>query len=254
MKNFSAIRYTLYAVAFAFFFTSCKKDDAATDNTTQLDLKDVAYGADPLQKMDVYLPAGRSQANTYTLVMVHGGSWAGGDKADFNADITNVRSMLGNYAIFNINYRLANGSSVTLPQLVADVDAAFEFIAGKAAHYNINTGKMAVMGASAGGHLALLKAYKSNTNGRIKAVVDLFGPTDLAWMYTNHPQPAFSQLIIGNLMATTPRPILHCMLVEALSTMLPPQHRPPLFFMARQTKLYPWAKASVCLPNCKTQA
>ena len=205
MKNTAVLKYLVYSFFAATLMVSCKKDDAAeTNNTAQLDIKDVAYGNDALQKMDVYLPEGRSTANTYALIMIHGGSWAGGDKADFNTDIATVRSQLGNYAIFNINYRLANGSSITLPQLTADIDAAYNFIAGKGAEYNINTTKLALMGASAGGHLALLKAYKANTDSRIKAVVDLFGPVDMAWMYNNHPQPAFSQLVIGNLMGTTP--------------------------------------------------
>ena len=39
------------------------------------------------------------------------------------------------------------------------------------------------MGTSAGAHLALLKAYKYNSDKKIKTVVDYFGPTDMADLY-----------------------------------------------------------------------
>lgn len=190
------------------FVTSCTKDSGSGGNTAQqeLILTDVAYTSSSSveQKMDVYLPANRSTATTYTLIMIHGGSWSGGDKSDFNTDLATLRPMLGNYAVFNINYRLANGSSVLLQQQIDDVNSALSFIYSKANEYAINTSKIGVMGASAGAHLALLKSYKYNTDNKIVAVVDLFGPTDMTAMYNNHPYPIYAQPIIQNVMGTTP--------------------------------------------------
>ena len=196
----------IIALLFSIVFFSCKKtnDDGVTLNA-ELTLTDVAYAtASSQQKMDVYLPANRSTSSTYTVVMIHGGSWSGGDKSDFNTDIPNLKPLLGNYAIINLNYRLANGSSVLLQQQMDDIDAAFAFINSKATEYNINTAKIAVMGASAGAHLSLLKCYKSNADGKIKAVVDLFGPNDMAWMYNSHPIPTVTQPIIANVIGGTP--------------------------------------------------
>lgn len=209
MKPLGIIKTTWLIIAFSTLAASCKKNSPETvvgpTSLTEQTFTDVAYATtDGKQKMDVYLPANRSTATTYTLVMVHGGSWSGGDKTDFNTDIPNLKPLLGNYAIFNLNYRLTNGSSVLLAQQTADINTAFDFITSKAAEYNINTSKMAIMGASAGGHLALLKAYKSNSDGRIKAMVDLFGPTDMAWMYNNLPLPATSQPLIANVVGGTP--------------------------------------------------
>ena len=39
---------------------------------------------------------------------------------------------------------------------------------------------------------------------KIKAVIDLFGPTDMAWMYNSHPIPTITQPIIANVMGDTP--------------------------------------------------
>lgn len=206
MKTNLSMNKIIVALLFSIVLFSCKKssDDTSAANT-ELTLTDVAYAtASTQQKMDVYLPANRSTSSTYTVVMIHGGSWSGGDKSDFNTDIPNLKPLLGNYAIINLNYRLANGSSILLQQQMDDIDAAFSFINSKATEYNINTSKIAVMGASAGAHLSLLKCYKSNADGKIKAVVDLFGPTDMAWMYNSHPIPTVTQPIIANVIGGTP--------------------------------------------------
>ena len=111
------LNQTILLISITILFFACKKNDSViTGNTVpELILTDVAYASiSTQQKMDVYLPADRSTATTYAVVMIHGGSWSGGDKSDFNTNIPNLRQLLGNYAIFNLNYRLANGSTILL--------------------------------------------------------------------------------------------------------------------------------------------
>lgn len=201
------LKTCLTVIAFASFLVSCKKSTDTDNGSTavaELTLTDVAYAANAKQNMDVYLPANRSTTSTYILIMVHGGAWSDGDKTDFNTYITDLKPLLGNYAIFNINYRLANGTNVLVPQQTDDINAAFDFITNHAAEYKVNTSKIALMGASAGAHLALLKAYKANADGRIKAMIDLFGPSDMAWMYNNHPVPAITQPLVAAAVGGTP--------------------------------------------------
>ena len=74
---------------------SCQKE-TGTGNTnpatvTQQTLLNVSYGADAKQNMDVYLPAGRSTANTKVMILIHGGAWATGDKADFTAYVDTLK-------------------------------------------------------------------------------------------------------------------------------------------------------------------
>src|SRR3990170_3852631 len=71
-------------------------------------LTNVAYGADSMQRMDIHLPANRSTNSTKVLVLIHGGGWASGDKSEFSTAITFLQKKLPDYAIFNINYRLAS--------------------------------------------------------------------------------------------------------------------------------------------------
>ncbi|MBK8608951.1 MAG: alpha/beta hydrolase [Chitinophagaceae bacterium] len=161
----------------------------------------VAYGADPRQTMDIYLPANRNSATTKVLIYIHGGGWISGDKGDLTAaDIDTLKKRIPDYAIFNINYRLAAFPATnTFPAQELDVKAAVEFIFGNRNNYQVSD-KFVLMGGSAGGHLALLHAYKYPTPVKIKAVVDFFGPTDMVDLYNNpgsYPAASIALLMNG---------------------------------------------------------
>ncbi len=197
----------LFPITFWFLilFTSCSKTDTTPASTPVAEkiMPDVSYGTDAKQKMDIYLPANRSTASTKVLVIIHGGGWTGGDKADFNLTfIDTLKKRLPDYAIFNINYRLAALPSTNpFPAQEYDVKAAVEFIYSNRAIYLVSD-KFIMMGASAGGHLALLHSYKYASPVKVKAVVDFFGPTDMVDLYNN--PGAYPQLAIAALMSGTP--------------------------------------------------
>src|SRR6266487_1208908 len=184
MKNFqqSAARILLFVVI---SFASCKKE--INDNSNILpkqEFFDVANGSEQLQKLDVYLPEGRTDTSTRIIIMIHGGAWIEGDKSDFNGAIAILQPQLTDFALFNINYSLLTETGQNIwPTQINDVDNAFDFILSKAGEYHVNTNKIVVAGASAGAHLALLEGYQHNTDNRIKAVIDLFGPTDFKALY-----------------------------------------------------------------------
>jgi acetyl esterase/lipase len=205
MKNQSTLLAAFIAIML--FSASCKKDDTTPQSQDQSTKTDISYGADAAQKMDVYLPAGRSTEKTKVLILVHGGAWASGDKNDFNEAVAAIRTALlsDDYAIFNINYRLVSPTGANLwPTQGNDVAAAINFIISKRAEYACNTDKIALMGASAGAHLALLQAYNNNANGKIKVMVDLFGPTDIAALYTSYANNPTTQYGLSIWLAGTP--------------------------------------------------
>lgn len=200
----------LLAFMVSFVLFSCKKDTSGGNPApTELPEKtelNVAYGADAQQKMDIYLPKGRTTAATKVIILIHGGGWSQGDKADFTTYVDTLKKRIPGYAIFNINYRLATGAANFFPTQENDVKAAIEFIYGKRAEYVISD-KFVLLGASAGGHLSLLHAYKYATPVKIKAVVDFFGPTDLVDMYNNPANPLIPLQLIqvtGGTPATAP--------------------------------------------------
>lgn len=192
------MKFLLLVFAASLILFSCKKDNSSIPGPVSVAEKtelNVAYGTDAAQKMDIYLPGGRSTTTTKVIILIHGGGWTQGDKADFTTYVDTLKKRLPTYAIFNINYRLATGTANFFPTQENDVKAAIEFIYGKRADYLISD-KFVLLGASAGGHLSLLHAYKYTTPVKIKAVVDFFGPTDLVNMYNNPPNPLIPLLLI----------------------------------------------------------
>lgn len=194
-------------IFFSFSFNSCQKggtNSGIDGKVVQLDMKRVMYGSDTAQNMDIYLPANRDTNNTKIVFFIHGGGWNTGDKSDFNEAITSIRNNLSDYAIININYRLAINGKNRFPAQMEDIQLALNFIINNAKEYKINSNKICLVGASAGAHLAMLHAYKNNSSGKIKAVIDLFGPADLVDLYNNHPIPQEARLILINFLGTTP--------------------------------------------------
>lgn len=196
------MKQLLFSLFVFVFVTGCQKEDTPQNNAEKTVL-DVAYGSDPAQKMDVYLPANRNTTETKVLVLVHGGGWTSGDKTELNEYLPVFKQRLPGYAIINMNYRLGQLPSTNpFPTQELDVKAAFDAIVAKADEYGYNREKLAALGVSAGAHLVLLQAYKNNTP-KLKAVVDMFGPTDLAAMY-NDATTSLEQLILQALLKGTP--------------------------------------------------
>lgn len=181
---------------------SCKKEPSASEAKI---MKDISYGESVQQKMDLYLPVDRSEASTTTVVFIHGGGWVEGDKSDMNPYVDTLRKLMPGYAVLNINYRLAYNNSVNLfPTQENDVKSAIEYYLTHADDYMVS-GNLVLLGASAGGHLAMLHAYKNDPDGHVRAVVDFFGPFDLAALWNNG---IIQQLILygatGSLLADNP--------------------------------------------------
>ncbi len=192
----------LAAATLLLLHTSCSKSDTGdggTNTIAEKNMTNVSYGTDARQNMDIFLPANRSTATTKVIILIHGGGWTSGDKADFTVFVDTIKKRMPDYAIININYRLAAfPASNPFPTQELDVKAAVEFIYGNRTSYLISD-KFVLMGASAGGHLGLLQAYKYSSPVKIKAVVDFFGPTNMVAMFTDNPptQPALTALLSG---------------------------------------------------------
>ncbi|HEX5149849.1 MAG TPA: alpha/beta hydrolase [Parafilimonas sp.] len=156
-------------------------------------LLNVAYGEDPAQRMDIYLPTDHSLTQKRVLILLHGGGWSSGSRHSFSAYIDSFKIRLPGYAIFNVDYRLVS-QKIHFTDQEADIKTAVDFIVSRAGEYNIDTGKFVLMGVSAGAHLALLQAYKNASPG-IAAVIDFFGPADLNAMYRKPWNPMIPDLM-----------------------------------------------------------
>lgn len=169
------------------FFSSCQPEDpidppppgSLTDTTIQ----NISYGTNASHKLDLGLPAGRT-TNTPLAVVVHGGGWATGDKAELTWLLNGLK--LRGFAVANINYRLTFSTADNYKMQLDDVDSAVQYTLRLASVHSFNGQKLYIVGHSAGGHLSLAYTYTRNATGKIKAVGSMAGPTDLfAMSYYN---------------------------------------------------------------------
>ncbi len=146
---------------------------------------DVSYGSSNQQKFDLYLPSNRT-INTKTLILVHGGGWTAGDKADMNYVTNIIKQYLPGYAIANINYRLATSGNPAFPMQIDDLAAVVAKL--KSTDEYVISDNFGFIGVSAGAHLSMLYGYAYDANSNVKMVASIVGPTDFTDVnYLNNP-------------------------------------------------------------------
>ncbi|KAF0815218.1 Carboxylesterase [Andreprevotia sp. IGB-42] len=113
-------------------------------------MRNVAYGSNPLQRMDIYLP---QQAGAAPVIfMVHGGAWRTGDKAASTVVQNKVaRWVPEGFIVISANYRLLPDAD-PLTQ-ARDVATALAAAQAKAASWGGDPARFILMGHSAGAHL-----------------------------------------------------------------------------------------------------
>ena len=137
------------------------------------------------------------------LVFIHGGSWSQGKRSDYL--VYTVAFAKKGYMTASISYRLLKDGFY--PACVEDVTDAVQWLFKNGNNYGYDPDRIALIGGSAGAHLALLAAYgwkKPNVSGdtttivqanhRIKAVVDIYGPIDFTTDYARN-QPLITRFL-----------------------------------------------------------
>jgi acetyl esterase/lipase len=183
---------------------------------TQL-FADIPYANDTLKKhtLDIYLPP-NATINTPILVWVHGGAWFLNDKtADMSYMKSTIKALINSgLAIVSIDYR--HSTSAVFPAQIQDCNLAIEYIYKNAQKYNLDKNKIAIMGFSAGGHLASLLGLANNNptldfteknakiSYKIKAVVDFYGPSELVSLITKSSNTEDPQIPENMLLGYSP--------------------------------------------------
>lgn len=136
--------------------------------------KDVAYGSNKAQKMDICYPPTRS-ANHGAILFIHGGGWSSGDKSDFES-LCGVVARLG-YVGATMNYRMFD-QGATYVDMLGDVDLALVALGDTAQLDGWPISKVALMGASAGAYLSLMYGYTRHSSIPVEFVVGMSTPSD----------------------------------------------------------------------------
>ncbi len=140
---------------------SMEDPDGTTVSDSRLKvLRDVAYGSDPKQKMDIYLPEAASGTAAPVIFMVHGGGWRTGDKRHSNVvDNKANRWLAKGFVFISVNNRLLPEAD-PLDQ-VRDVARALASAQTKAQGWGADPKQFVLMGHSAGAHLIALLSSSS---------------------------------------------------------------------------------------------
>jgi acetyl esterase/lipase len=153
--------------------------------------KDLQYARvnDERLLFDLYLPVERRPdgARPKLVIWVHGGAWRSGSRADMPL----LPLVEHGYAVASVDYRLT--PVAPFPAQVHDIKAAIRFLRGAQVRLGVDASRIAVAGSSAGGHLAALVGVSNghrelegdvgrhhNESSDVHAIVDFFGPTNLA--------------------------------------------------------------------------
>lgn len=139
-------------------------------------VRDVAYSTmdgRPLM-LDLLLPDEASDAPRPLVVAIHGGGWTGGSRRDYAPQFADLARR--GLAVAVIDYRLARPGAPSWDGALQDVRAAVDWLSDRADQFRIDPARVAMIGTSSGGLLALRAAQEDR---RVAAAVGLSTPSSL---------------------------------------------------------------------------
>lgn len=165
---------------------------------------------------DLYAPA--EGGKHPVLVAVHGGGWQQGTREIYRHWGPYLAAR--GWALFAIDYRLSKPREPSYPGAVHDVRAAVQFVKGAGTAMRLDPERLALVGDSAGGHLAALVALAGDAapfaggypgdahaglSTKVKAVVGIYGVYDLVQQWSHDLVPRCGDPIVVKFLGAAPR-------------------------------------------------
>jgi alpha-L-fucosidase 2 len=126
-------------------------------------------------RMDAHFPQGEGPFPA--IILVHGGAWVTGDRFHNMAPLFTPLTEAG-FACFTISYRFAT-DPLLFGAAIEDVREAVRYVKKHAAEFQVDEGRIALLGESAGAQLAAMAAL-GDAELPVRAVVAFYIPSDLA--------------------------------------------------------------------------
>jgi acetyl esterase/lipase len=171
---------------------------AAADPGTPAGIRAPLPDTAPAGTMDLHVDVYQvpSAAPTPVVIQLHGGGWIRGDRPSSYRSFSAL--LAAGMSVVTVQYR--NAKDAPAPAAVEDVRCAMSWVKKNAVEYNFDTSRVILYGGSAGGHLALMGAYAPASfdptgctdQPKVAAVLDFFGPTNLAEGLTEHGSSDFT--------------------------------------------------------------
>ena len=171
-----------------------------SDINESIFLNQVAYGLDPRQTLEIeYRP--NNTTPTPMVLFIHGGSWISGDKSVMRRYQQQVVD--AGYGYVSMNYRFIM-TGATYLDMLDDIQLVIQFLKDFASDLNVDTTRMAMVGESAGAHLAMLYAYRNVSPIPIEFAMALVPPVDFTDPgYLSFGDPTVQLFLANGLMATS---------------------------------------------------
>lgn len=186
-------------------------EEVAAQSFAHRVIEDVEFARvdDEVLKLDLHLPEVR---NAPLIVWVHGGGWRAGHRSDMPlGDLVKM-----GYAVASVDYRLS--VVAPFPAQAHDIKAAIRFLRANAGVYGYNAERVAIAGASAGGHLAAIVGVTNHDktlegkvgnhadeSSEVQAIISCFGASDLRTILGQSTPEGYKfrasalNLLLGNL-------------------------------------------------------
>lgn len=171
------------------------------DSGVRLALRDIAYGPDRRQRLDVYVPAHAGPGPLPVIVFFYGGSWSSGVKNGYGF-VGRALATRG-FVVVIPDYRLV--PQVRFPAFLEDGASAVRWVRGHAAALGGDPGRLVLAGHSAGAYnaamLALDPRWLGGDRAAVRGFAGLAGPYDFLPLsgpvveaaFAAAPDPALTQ-------------------------------------------------------------
>ena len=198
-------------------------------------------------KLDVAKPA-EGDGPFPGVLVIHGGGWRGGNKADVRPILDEFAKR--GYVAISPQYRFCPKDH--FPAQVHDVKAAVRWLKAHAKDYKVDAGHIGAIGFSAGAHLSMMLGVTSASDGlegeaaadapdtKIQAVVNYFGPTDLA----ANDIPEISQPLVNDFIGGEPKEKAKEFAQASPITFVSKDDAPILTFQGTKDPLVPHSQAT----------
>lgn len=135
-------------------------------------ITNVSYGAN---KLDIYTTAAK---NAPVLIFVHGGAWVGGSKGG----VQSMSRFFNKRGFLFVSVEYTKYPRISVSQQADQVGQAINWVHANIAKYGGNPRRIAVMGHSAGCHLASLAILSGRAKGVRALIANDTGAYDLAYL------------------------------------------------------------------------
>jgi acetyl esterase/lipase len=205
------------------------------------EVANLAYetGAGRQEHLNVYLPRGTPPPGGWpVLFAIHGGGWRRFSKDEYGPRVAASFNPHG-IAVVAMNYQLSAPGAPSWPANFEDVRNAVRWARVNAGVFGFDPNRFAAIGESAGGHLAALLGTNPDgpvttggdaadlgglaASARVQAVVDFYGPTDLAALDAESPEAALAiEQFLGGKPGRMPQTYADASPVDHVSATSPP--------------------------------